>query len=261
MARMNDEAIMARIAERFEILEDMTTAVKEGDVRAMIVVGPPGVGKSYGVHKKLDEHSLYDEIAGKVKYQVVKGAMTALGLYAKLYEFSDAGSVLVFDDCDSVLMDELSLNILKAALDSGKKRTIHWNADSNLLHKQGIPNKFDFKGGVIFITNLKFENIRSKKLQDHLGALQSRCHYIDLTMDTEHDKYLRIRQIAESGQLFSGYDMTKEQETEILHFMKDNSKRFREMSLRTALKLADLRKSQPNRWQRVAEVTIMRNGA
>jgi len=178
-----------------------------------------------------------------------------------LYEFSDAGSVLVFDDCDSVLMDELSLNILKAALDSGKRRTIHWNADSNLLHKQGIPNKFDFKGGVIFITNLKFENIRSKKLQDHLGALQSRCHYIDLTMDTEHDKYLRIRQIAESGALFTGYDMTKEQEKEILQFMKDNSKRFREMSLRTALKLADLRKSQPNRWQRVAEVTIMRNGA
>lgn len=261
MTRMTDETIMARIAERFEILEDMTTAVKEGDVRAMIVVGPPGVGKSYGVHKKLDEHSLYDEVAGKVKYQVVKGAMTALGLYAKLYEFSDTGSVLVFDDCDSVLMDELSLNILKAALDSGKKRTIHWNADSNLLHKQGIPNKFDFKGGVIFITNLKFENIRSKKLQDHLGALQSRCHYIDLTMDTEHDKYLRIRQIAESGALFSGYDMTKVQETEILQFMKDNSKRFREMSLRTALKLADLRKSQPNRWQRVAEVTIMRNGA
>jgi hypothetical protein len=80
-------------------------------------------------------------------------------------------------------------------------------------------------------------------------------------MDTEHDKYLRIRQIAESGALFGGYDMTKEQEKEILQFMKDNSKRFREMSLRTALKLADLRKSQPNRWQRVAEVTIMRNGA
>ena len=105
MARPNDTEVMARIAERFEILEDMTTAVKEGDVRAMIVVGPPGVGKSYGVHKKLDEHSLYDEVAGKVKYQGVKGAMTALGLYAKLYEFSDSGNVLVFDDCDSVLMD------------------------------------------------------------------------------------------------------------------------------------------------------------
>jgi hypothetical protein len=256
-----DEQIIERIAERFSILEDMTTAVKEGDVRSMIVVGPPGVGKSYGVHKKLDEHSLYDEVGGRVKYQVVKGAMTALGLYAKLYEYSDKGSVLVFDDCDSVLMDELSLNILKAALDSGKRRTIHWNADSNLLNKQGIPNHFDFKGGVIFITNLKFDHIRSKKLQDHLEALQSRCHYIDLTLDTEHDKYLRIRQIAKSGELFRDYDFDDAAQEEILEFMKANSKRFREMSLRTALKLADLKKSVGNRWQRVAEVTVMRNGA
>ena len=185
--------------------------------------------------------------------------MTALGLYAKLYEYSDKGSVLVFDDCDTVLMDELSLNILKAALDSGKRRTIHWNADSNLLHRAGIPNHFDFKGGVIFITNVKFENIRSKKLQDHLSALQSRCHYVDLTLDTERDKYLRIKQIAQSGQLFNDYDLSDQEQEEILSFMLENANRFREMSLRTALKLADLRKSQPARWQRVAEITVMRN--
>jgi hypothetical protein len=255
-----DEQIIERIAERFSILEDMTTAVKEGDVRAMIVVGPPGVGKSYGVHKRLNEVGILDEVAGRVKYQVVKGAMTALGLYAKLYEFSDPGCVLVFDDCDSVLMDELSLNILKAALDSGKRRTIHWNADSNLLNKQGIPNKFDFRGGVVFITNLKFENIRSKKLQDHLGALQSRCHYIDLTLDTEHDKYLRIKQIADTGELFRDYGFDENTQEEILVFMKENAKKFREMSLRTALKLADLRKSVGERWKRVAEITVMRTG-
>jgi len=254
-----DVQSMERIAERFDILEDMAQAVKEGDVRSMIVVGPPGVGKSYGVQRKLEEASLVDAVAGQTKYQVVKGAMTALGLYAKLYEFSESGCVLVFDDCDSVLMDDLSLNILKAALDTGRKRTIHWNADSRLLFREGIPNKFDFKGGVIFITNLKFENIKSKKLQDHLNALQSRCHYIDLTLDTEHDKYLRIVQIAQTGKLFTGYDLDPDQQNEILDFMRDNAKRFREMSLRTALKLADLRKSQPARWQRVAEVTVMRN--
>ena len=234
--KANEIEAMERIAERFDILEDMAQAVKEGDVRSMIVVGPPGVGKSYGVQRKLEEASLVDAVAGQTKYQVVKGAMTALGLYAKLYEFSEAGCVLVFDDCDSVLMDDLSLNI-----------------------REGIPNKFDFKGGVIFITNLKFDNIKSKKLQDHLGALQSRCHYIDLTLDTEHDKYLRIVQIAQTGKLFTGYNLESEQQTEILDFMRDNAKRFREMSLRTALKLADLRKSQPARWQRVAEVTVMKN--
>ena len=191
-----DQQVMDRIATRFSILHDMTKAVIAGDVRAMIVTGPPGVGKSYGVEKELDKSSMMDSIAGRpLKYEVVKGAMTALGLYAKLYEHADANHVLVFDDCDSVLMDELSLNILKAALDSGKRRVLHWNADSAKLRSEGIPNKFEFKGGVIFITNVKFENVRSKKLQDHLEALQSRCHYLDLTLDTMRDKFLRIKQI------------------------------------------------------------------
>ena len=96
----------------FDILHDMTKAVIAGDVRAMIVTGPPGVGKSYGVEKELDKASMMDSIAGRpIKYEVVKGAMTALGLYATLYRHADANHVLVFDDCDSVLMDELSLNI------------------------------------------------------------------------------------------------------------------------------------------------------
>jgi predicted AAA+ superfamily ATPase len=253
-----DAQVMERIKERFDILEDMAQAVKEGDVRAMIVVGPPGVGKSYGVQKKLEQVSLLDEVAGQVKYQVVKGAMTALGLYAKLYEYKDPGCVLVFDDCDTVLTDELSLNILKAALDSGKHRTIHWNADSKLLYRSDIPNKFEFKAGVIFITNIRFENVRSKKMKDHLDALQSRCHYMDLTLHTERDKYLRIRQIAESGQLFCDYGFTGDEPEEILQFMSDNKQDLREMSLRTALKIADLRKTQPDRWQRVAKITVMR---
>jgi len=254
----SDDAVMKRIETRFNILHDMTKAVIAGDVRAMIVTGPPGVGKSYGVEKELDKSSMMDAIAGRsIKYEVVKGAMTALGLYAKLFEHADKNHVLVFDDCDSVLMDELSLNILKAALDSGKKRVLHWNADSAKLRVEGIPNKFEFKGGVIFITNVKFENIRSRKLQDHLEALQSRCHYLDLTLDTMRDKLLRIKQICNTGELFNGYDISKAQETEILDFMNEKKEILREMSLRMALKIADLTKVSPN-WKELAESTVMR---
>jgi hypothetical protein len=254
----SEESVIKRIETRFNILHDMTKAVIAGDVRAMIVTGPPGVGKSFGVEKELDKSSMLDAIAGRsIKYEVVKGAMTALGLYAKLYEHADANHVIVFDDCDSVLMDELSLNILKAALDSGKKRVLHWNADSAKLRAEHIPNKFEFKGGVIFITNVKFENIRSKKLQDHLEALQSRCHYLDLTLDTMRDKFLRIKQICNTGELFNGYDISKEQEYEILDFMNEKKEILREMSLRMALKIADLTKVSPN-WKELAESTVMR---
>jgi hypothetical protein len=256
----SDDQIKERLRERFEILNDMTRAVKKGDVRAMIVTGPPGVGKSFGVEEVLSKHDVMANIANNQKlkkYEVVKGAMSALGLYSKLYEYKDAKNILVFDDCDSVLQDELSLNILKAALDSSKKRTIHWNTDSRLLRNEGVPNSFEFKGGAIFITNIKFENVRSKKLQDHLGALESRCHYLDLTIDTEREKMLRIEQIVEDGMLLE-YEFTDTEQQELLQFIDINKKKLRELSLRTVLKIADLRKSFPNKWQSVAEVTVMR---
>ena len=254
-----DDEVMDRIEKRFTILDDMTKAAIAGDIRAMIVVGPPGVGKSYGVEYQLEKAGMFDQISGKkIKYQVIKGAMTPIGLYCTLYKNSDPRNVLVFDDCDTILLDDLALNILKAALDSGKKRRIHWNADSAMLRREGVPDCFDFKGSVIFITNLKFDHLKSKKLQDHLEALQSRCHFLDLTLDTTRDKILRIRQIFRKGDLFQDYDLTPEQGEEIVQFMQDNHARLREISLRMALKLADLTKIGTN-WQALAESTCMKH--
>ena len=255
-----DEQVIERLRERFMILDDMTRAVKKGDVRAMIVSGPPGVGKSFGVEHVLSRHDVFADVAQNAKlkrYEIVKGAMTALGLYAKLYEYSDPKSILVFDDCDSVLLDDVSLNILKAALDSSKKRTINWNSDSRLLRDEGIPNQFEFKGGCIFITNIKFQNVRSKKLKDHLEALESRCHYLDLTIDTVREKMLRINQIVGDGML-DEYGFTKEEVAEILEYISSNKNRMRELSLRMVLKVADLKVSMPQRWQRVAELSCMK---
>ena len=256
----SDDEVMDRIEQRFEILHQMTRATISGDVRAMIVVGPPGVGKSYGVEFELEKSGLFDKISGKkIKYEVVKGAMTPIGLYCTLYRHSDANNVLVFDDCDSVFQDELALNILKAALDSGKKRKIHWNSDSAMLRREGVPDMFDFKGGCIFITNLKFDNLKSKKMQDHLEALQSRCHFLDLTLNTMRDKFLRIKQIFRQGQLFKDYDFSPEQGEEILAFMDANKDKLREMSLRMALKLADLTKVSQDNWKALAASTCMKN--
>jgi DNA-binding NarL/FixJ family response regulator len=260
-SKETDAEIIERLRERFDILDDMTRAVKRGAVRAMIVSGAPGVGKSFGVEKVLGKHDLMANIANDEKlkkYEIVKGAMSAIGLYSKLYEFSAEKNILVFDDCDSVLLDDLSLNILKAALDTSKKRTIHWNTDSRLLRSEGVPNSFEFKGGAIFITNINFQNIKSKKLQDHLAALESRCHYIDLTIHTEREKMLRIRQIVADGML-AEYEFTEEQTEDIIAFVDANKKRLRELSLRTVLKMADLVRSFPgNKWQRVAQISLMR---
>ena len=252
-----DEEIIERLRNRFEVLHDMTGAVKEGSVRAMIVTGPPGVGKSFGVEEVLSRNDIFDQMGGRrPKYEIVKGAMSAIGLYTKLYEFSDKGNVVVFDDCDSVLLDDLALNILKAALDTSKKRRIAWNTDSTFLRKEGIPDSFEFNAGAIFITNIKFENVRSKKLQDHLEALESRCHYVDLEMDTEREKMLRIKQIVSDGML-DHYNFSDDEKDEVVDFLDDNKARLRELSLRTVLKVADLRKSFKDRWKDMANVTVM----
>jgi hypothetical protein len=258
----SDEETVERLRERFAMLEDMTRATKKGDVRAMIVSGPPGVGKSFGVEKVLGKHELLADIAGDSKlkkYEVVKGAMSAIGLYCKLFNYSDKDNVIVFDDCDSVLLDDLSLNILKAALDSKKTRRIHWNTDSFKLRNEGVPDSFEFKGSAIFITNIKFDNVKSKKLRDHLEALESRCHYIDLTIDTEREKMLRIQQIVGDGML-TEYGFSETVHDEIVEFIDINKKRLRELSLRTVLKVADLAKAFPDRWEAMAENTVMRRG-
>ena len=257
---VTDEEIMERLRTRFAILDDMTRAVKKGDVRAMIVTGPPGVGKSFGVEEVLTKDDLFNTLGErKPRYEIVKGAMSAIGLYSKLYEFSSEKNVIVFDDCDSVLLDDLSLNILKAALDSSKKRTISWNTDSRILRSEGIPDRFEFKAGAIFITNIKFENVRSKKLQDHLAALESRCHYIDLQMDTDREKVLRIKQIVADGML-DEYELSDVAKIDVVDFVTDNRAKLRELSLRTVLKVAQLRKAFADNWQAMAEVTVMKRG-
>jgi len=231
-ASQSDEERMAEIAQRFEILNDMSKACIAGDIRAMIVSGPPGVGKSYTVECEVEKAQLLDQIAGKrLRAEVVKGAASPIGLYQTLYKYSDPNCVVVFDDCDSILFDDTSLNLLKGALDSGKSRKISWLADSNLLRKEGIPSSFTFKGSVIFITNIKFDKTKSQRLRDHLDALQSRCHYLDLTLDTMRDKILRIKQIARTGELFGDLDLQQTDQDAIIEFMDENKNRLREMSL------------------------------
>lgn len=254
----DDDTIIERLRERFSILDDMTLAVKKGDVRAMIVSGPPGVGKSFGIEAVLAKADMFTTLASKPKkYEIIKGAVSPICLYQKLYEYSDNRSILVLDDADGVFFDELSLNLLKAALDTSKKRTIHWNTESRVLKENDLPTSFEFNGGVIFVSNIKFANVKSKKLKDHLDALESRCHYLDLTIDTEREKMLRIKQIVKDG-LLEDYNFSEAEHAEIIEFVDSNRAKMRELSLRTVIKTADLRRSMPDRWQRVASMTLMK---
>jgi hypothetical protein len=249
---------MEEIAERFSILTDMAKATISGDIRAMIVSGPPGVGKSYSIEQEIEKACMFDQLAGtRLRAEIIKGSTTALGLYCALYKYSDANNVLVLDDADAVFFDDVCLNLLKGALDTGKKRKISWLADSHMLRREGVPDSFEFKGSVIFITNLKFSNVNSKKLKDHLNALESRCHFVDLTIDTTRDKLLRIRQVIAAGML-DEYDMEQIAKDEIVAFITDNVSKLREVTLRSVIKIAQLRTAFPHTWEKFARTSMFK---
>ena len=254
-----EEQAIERIRERFEILNEMSRAAIKGDIRAMIVSGPPGVGKSFGIEQEIEKATLLDMLASKrLRAEVIKGSASPIGLYQTLYKYSDPNCVVVFDDADQIFFDPVSLNLLKGALDSGKKRKISWLSESRVLRDEGIPDSFDFKGSVIFLTNISFSNVRSKTLKDHLAALESRCHFIDLKIESDRDKLLRIKQLIKDGMLDEyGFDETGK--LDILEFLNKNQGQLREISLRTAIKAAELRKAFPLKWESFAKSSLLKS--
>lgn len=263
MVRENEseEDAIERIRRAFEILDEMAMGAADSIVRGLIVSGPPGIGKSFGVEATLRRANMMYKLGKNMSdgdmYEIVKGAATPIALYQILYRNRAKGRVTVFDDCDVVLYDDLSLNLLKAALDTTRRRTICWNAESRVLRDCDIPNAFDFEGSVIFLTNTDFDNIRSKKIAPHLDALRSRCLYMDLDIHNTNDMLRRIRQIVADGMLNS-YNLTEIEQACMLAFIEENVESLRELSLRTVLKVADLYKTNKSTWRELAVHTVMR---
>jgi hypothetical protein len=251
-----DDAI-DRINTRFEVLEEMTEAAAQSLIRGMIVSGAPGTGKSFGVEKTLHMNALNSFLTdGRIPYEIIRGNITAIGLYKKLHEFCNEGDVLVFDDSDAVFFDPISLSLLKVALDTSSKRTISWNSNSYDLVERGIPNSFQFEGSVIFITNMDLENTKSKQLKPHFDALISRSHYLDLTIKTNRDKYLRIKGLVKKNNMLTNHGVSENTSQEILDYIKENVSNLRELSLRTTLKIADVAKMKPNGWKKLCDMTV-----
>ena len=253
--------IEAKLRDRFEALEVMAEATGKGINRSLIVSGPAGLGKSFTVEAKLEE---LESMGHSVTY--IKGYVRPLALYKLLYETRHAKSVLVFDDSDSVFYDDVSMNLLKGACDSTDRRVLHWLSKSIEKEEddegESIPEKFEFEGSIIFITNYDFDAMiaSGNKLAPHFEALVSRSHYLDLAMKTKMDYIVRIKQVVRGGMLKSrGFNAAEE--TMILEFIVNNMERLRELSLRMVVKISGLYKMDKKNWQKLASQTCMRNAA
>ena len=252
------EEIESKLSDRFEALEIMAEATGKGINRSLIVSGPAGLGKSFTVEQKMAEL----EAKGKhVLY--IKGYVRPLALYKLLYETRFTNSVLVFDDSDSIFHDDVSMNLLKSACDSTDRRVLHWLSRSieNESDEDGesIPEKFEFEGSVIFITNYDFDNMinSGSKLAPHFEALVSRSHYLDLAMKTKMDYLVRSKQVVRGGMLKSrGFNEIES--VLIMQFIENNVESLRELSLRMVVKIAGLYKMNKSNWQKLAKQTCFR---
>ena len=249
-----DAEIEAKLTERFEVLADMTQGAVDGDIRAMIISGPGGLGKSYTVDKTL---AAWDPEASN--HTIVKGYVKTPSLYKLLYNHREHGQVLVLDDADSIFNDDTSINLLKAACDSSERRVLSYLSEFILIDDETaerLPKRFEFNGTIIFITNMDFDALidRGHRLAPHLEALVSRAHYIDMAMKTQRDYLMQIRLKVKAG-LLENIGLDAAGQADVVDFIENNYTKLRELSLRMALKIGSIRRRNRANWQRQVRVT------
>lgn len=244
-----EDQIRNKLEERFTAMTMMVEDAIKGSVRAIIFSGPAGVGKSHEVHAALEKWKPY--------HTIIHGFVRPTGLYKTLYEYRQPGSVVVLDDADSIFNDDISLNILKVACDTTRKREISWLSEIRMEDDGGdkLPRSFEFEGTIIFITNQDFDYLIEKgnRLAPHLSALVSRSMYLDMAMKSKRDYIVRIKQVLEKGMLRE-YGLSMQQEREIMDFIEKHSDTIRELSLRMVVKIANIMRARPTKWQMLAKV-------
>lgn len=256
MTTKTDAETLEIINKSFNAMMDTVECIIDpfNPIRAMIVSGAAGVGKSYNLIQRLE--AAQDNM--ECSYHKISGKITPLGLYKVLHESSHLGSVLLLDDAD-VFSEEGTLDLLKAALDSSKTRTVSYITNSPALTKEGIPNQIEYFGKIIFITNKNFAKVLkgTSKMKEHVRALITRGSFIDLHLHDNRSIMLQIEQVMNKSNIMTQYGLSTEQCNDALMFMKNNVQRLMEPSLRMAVEIAGFMLMYPERWRNLAEVNCL----
>ncbi len=248
---VTDAEILEKTANRFEILQKIGRGACEGSVRSLIVSGAGGVGKTHTIEEIVEQ---YIEKEG-IQAEFIKGMVSPINLYMLLYRNRTKNCVTVMDDADAVFFNEDSLGILKAALDSSQKRKINWMSQSAALKENDVPTQFYYEGTMIFISNLDFQGIVDAgkgKIAPHLQALMTRAMYLDLKLHTPREVGLWIDYMVQKHDILVNDGLSPQQQEDVLDFISQHRGNLRNLSIRTALKLSMLVKSEPETWRSLA---------
>lgn len=248
----------------FGHMSTLVQVLARGRIKSLLVYGGPGIGKTFVVTQTLKNEGLHPGNG----YNVVKGKITTAALYQTLYLHREGG-VLMFDDTDSVWGDQEAANILKAALDSYDTRMLSWYSARTVnisklsrddkeefyknLDKQieddpsnsriKFPSEFEYKGQILFISNLPYEKFDE--------AVLNRSAKIDMTL-TQDQLFQRMEGILEHlGE--KGVDMSVKRE--ILGFIKGSVKsgQLKMASMRTYVAAENVYLSGVDNWREMLD--------
>ena len=232
------------IEQKYHSLEKYIQQMALGNLRSLIVNGPPGVGKTYSTSSYLKKYS-------SQKQTTITGHMTNFKLYVELYRHKSAEQILILDDVDSVMSDVKGLNILKGAMDTGESREINWESSTTLLSALNVPTSFHFKGGVILITNTGFGG-GSKKHISHLNALKDRSYCLHLGDRDQETVFRYICYAITQRDILKEYKLSESQKFVILEFIEQHMYSMHSLSLRSLVKCAELMCIDPINWKDLA---------
>jgi hypothetical protein len=223
------------VSERFDFIEKFVGLIARKVVPSLIITGGPGLGKSHTVVNKLKECNKVEMEVGSLDgdFLVIKGFSTPKALYRTLWE--NNGKILVLDDADSVFKDPIASNILKGALDSNGKRIISWGAEFS--DRDELPNRFEFVGQVIFVSNLSQQKFPQ--------ALLSRSLRVDLTL-TQEEVIDRIESV------FQEVEADEEDKSAVLEFVKKYASKATDLNIRSTLTVLKLRQQFGDDFERIS---------
>lgn len=152
-----------------EMIQTKLRMMRANAFDGLLIFGDPGIGKTFPVEKFLKDNN--------IKFEPFSGSITLAGLFMALWENRKPHQWLFFDDIDSVFSDESKRNLLKAALGSARNtRYISYKTRTASFSSVGMsdeqmekavadsgnkkyPDKFLYRGKIIFISNLKSSQI------------------------------------------------------------------------------------------------------
>ncbi len=237
------------LERRYASVETYIKKLSTGDINNLIINGPAGVGKTHAVETFLGKFA-------KGRYKVVKGHMTPLSLFGNLYLHRDPNNILVLDDIDSVFKKIEGVNLLKAAMDTGTVRRINWES-SSALKGVGIPESFEFQGKVILISNIGFSMLRKSSINAHLDALKDRSFNIVIADSTKESCFKQVCFMVMKKNMLDSFNLKHEQLIELLDYLKEHVTAIEKISLRTAVKLAQLMSIAPTNWRNMADTGLL----